>query len=162
MQLSKGYQLAQQLIDQLKANTDLAPHIYDHVWDSEDQVSLIDSAARQYAGAVVVSLNAPLQPYQEMGLGKSPRMIAQIAIVVIVIPNAVELPEGIPSPQALVSSLVDAAMKQGKAWDYGAASSYDEPYFSDVVDESWNLKTLPTFQEGVLARSFLVSIPYIL
>ena len=80
------YMLAAKLIEELRRDAVLAPYVYQHPWDREEQQQALAMAAGQYSGTVAVVPQMPA-PNTDDPDGKAGTLRARVAVAILCTQN---------------------------------------------------------------------------
>lgn len=76
------YRLAAHLIAELRRDAVLAPYVYQHPWDRDEQAQALAMAAGQYSGTVAVVPQIPA-PNPDDPEGRAGTLRARVAVVIL-------------------------------------------------------------------------------
>ena len=80
------YMLAAKLIEELRRDAVLAPYVYQHPWDRDEQAQALAMAAGQYSGAVAVLPQLPA-PNTDDPEGRAGTLRARVAVAILCTQN---------------------------------------------------------------------------
>ena len=146
------YMLAAKLIEELRRDAVLAPYVYPHPWDRDEQAQALAMAAGQYHGTVAVVPQLPA-PNTEDPEGKAGTLRARVAVAILCTQN-------VPGGQTgrRVASLLYKCLNALLRWD---VTECGIPYTLPKIDSisELDLSAMPKLANlcGVLIQ---VSINY--
>ena len=145
------YLLAAKLIEELRRDAVLAPYVYQHPWDREEQQQALAMAAGQYSGTVAVVPQMPA-PNTDDPDGKAGTLRARVAVAILCTQN-------VPGGQTgrRVAGLLYKCLNAVLRWDVmDAGIPYTQPKIDSI--NMLNLAELPKLANlsGVLIHASIV------
>lgn len=145
------YKLAAHLIAELRRDAVLAPYVYPHPWDRDEQAQALAMAAGQYSGTVAVVPQIPA-PNTDDPEGRAGTLRARVAVAILCTQN---VPGGQTGRQE--ASLLYKCLNVMQRWD---VTECGIPYTLPKIDSisMLNLEEMPKLANlsGVLIQASII------
>ena len=145
------YKLAAHLIAELRRDAVLAPYVYQHPWDRDEQAQALAMAAGQYSGSVAVVPQLPA-PNTDDPEGRAGTLRARVAVAILCTQN-------VPGGQTgrRVAGLLYKCINTVLRWDVAEAGI---PYALPKIDSisELDLSAMPKLANlsGVLIQTSII------
>lgn len=142
------YKLAAHLIAGLRRDAVLAPYVYPHPWDRDEQAQALAMAAGQYSGAVAVVPQLPA-PNTDDPEGRAGTLRARVAVAILCTQN-------VPGGQTgrRVAGLLHKCLNAVLRWDVAEAGiPYTLPKIDSISELDFSAMPKLANLSGVLIQA---------